>query len=302
MSTSGEQENRPLTRRELRELRARGGAEPVREPRTPEADPVADTDPAAGEQAAVDSDVAVDQEAAPDAPVARGPNVVATSAHEGTEIPPLTRRELRRLRTNEMPVITADDDRGQPNADVVEDPNVAINVIAEVRTDPDDEVQQAPASHDTPVDDEEPHTTVIPALSPAFGSGVGNAAWAPDESASFDDIMERHATTSPSSIIMTSSHRLADGIGSTGAAKGTTDGRDVDAVLLDGELPPSSSPTPIAASAAISTQKSAHDVIRPPTPDKGRSLLMVLGITAGGLGIVAIGTLIALYFTGVFNQ
>ena len=73
-------------------------------------------------------------------------------------------------------------------------------------------------------------------------------------------------------------------------------------MLIDGELPPSSSPTPIAASSAISTQKAAHDVIRPPAPDKGRSLLMVLGITAGGLGIVAIGTLITLYFTGVFNQ
>ncbi|MGO2669176.1 MAG: hypothetical protein ACTH9L_10095 [Microbacterium gubbeenense] len=310
MSTSGEQENRPLTRRELRELRARGGSVPVRGTEASEKDTVVEPAPAADQDGAdqdaasvrgavAEAGPAVEQEPAAEAPEARGPNVVATSAQEGSEVPPLTRRELRRLRTNEMPVIEIDDDPSDSPSAAVDDPAVAINVISEVRTDPD----EATAAQSSPADDDaEPNTTVIPALSPTFGAGVGNAVWAPDESASFDDIMERHVTTSPSSIIMTSSHRLADGIGSTGAAKGTTDGRDVDAVLLDGELPPSSSPTPIAASSAISTQKAAHEVIRPPTPDKGRGLLMVLGITAGGLGIVAIGTLITLYFTGVFNQ
>ncbi|MGO3321129.1 MAG: hypothetical protein ACTIL0_11545, partial [Microbacterium gubbeenense] len=219
MSTSGEQENRPLTRRELRELRARGGSVPVRGTEASEKDTVVEPAPAAdqdgADQGAVDQDAAPDQDAVADAdpvvetPEARGPNVVATSVQEGSEVPPLTRRELRRLRTNEMPVIEIDDDPSDSPSAAVDDPDVAINVISEVRTDPD----EATAAQSSPADDDaEPNTTVIPALSPTFGAGVGNAVWAPDESASFDDIMERHVTTSPSSIIMTSSHRLADGI------------------------------------------------------------------------------------------
>jgi len=296
MSTSGEQENRPLTRRELRELRARA----IDAPETaPEPDAVADGE-LDSETAASEAETDAPASDAPtERPAAHGPNVVATSAHAGSDQPPLTRRELRRLRTNEMPIVEAGDAEG----DVPADPGVAINVITEVRTETADEGAAADASvQQPPASEDEPTTTVIPALSPVFGAGVGESTWAPDEKATFEDILERRATTSPSSIIMTSSHRLADGIGSTGAARGTTDGRDIDAVLLDGELPPSSSPTPIAASAAISTQKAAHDVIRPPAPEKGRSLLMALGITAGGLGILAIGALIALYFTGVFNQ
>lgn len=303
MSTSGEQEKRPLTRRELRELRARGidPRETVVEP-----DPVAEPDPepnTAAEPEAVPNDAPAETSASDvlaETPAAHGPNVVATSVPTGSDQPPLTRRELRRLRTNEMPIVEVDEDQDAPA-----DPGVAINVITEVRTEPDDEkaaadteVAPSPAADDG----DEPTTTVIPALSPVFGAGVGESTWAPDEKATFEDILERRATTSPSSIIMTSSHCLADGIGSTGAARGTTDGRDIDSVLIDGELPPSSSPTPIAASAAISTQKAARDVIRPPAPEKGRSLLLALGITAGGLGILAIGALITLYFTGVFNQ
>src|SRR5690606_25320863 len=239
MSTSGEQARRPLTRRELRELRAQGGESAVRDAlqEAPDEEPVA--------------------------PPAQRPedHVVATSAPEATSAhPPLTRREMRRLRTNEVPVIT-------------------------------------PAAQEP-----EPSTTVheFPTLSPTFGAGVGASQTKPD-AASFDELMEQYATTSPSSIIMTSSHRLPEGLGSTGAAKGTTDGREVDAVLIDGELPAASSPTPIAASAAISTQKSAAEVLRPPAPEKGRNLLLVLGITAGALGIVAVGTLATLYFTGAFN-
>ncbi|MFX5752164.1 hypothetical protein ABTE32_22335, partial [Acinetobacter baumannii] len=59
--------------------------------------------------------------------------------------------------------------------------------------------------------------------------------------------------TATGEIIVTGPFELPEGLGSSGHAPGTTDGRDVDAVLLDGELPPASSPTPIAASAAIST-------------------------------------------------
>lgn len=263
MSTPDEQTGRPLTRRELRELRAKGSAaadtageaaEPAEQSAperatdpAPEATP--DPEPAPAEPAASASEPSAPEPVAP--------------AH-----PPLTRKEMRQLRTNEVPVVAAEPDAGE----------------------------QPITQPDSPVS-----TTVfeMPRLDPAFGAGLGTAA--SRENASFDALMEQSPTTSPSSILMTSSHRLPAGVGSTGAAHGTTDGRDIDAVLLDRELPASSSPTPIAASSAISTQKSAAEVLRPPSPEKGRSLLLVLGITAGALGIVAVGTLATLYFTGAFN-
>ncbi|MES2867735.1 MAG: hypothetical protein V4703_13420, partial [Actinomycetota bacterium] len=46
-------------------------------------------------------------------------------------------------------------------------------------------------------------------------------------------------------ILVTGSYELPRGIGSQGHAHGAADGKETDAVLIDGELPPSSSPTPI---------------------------------------------------------
>jgi hypothetical protein len=102
-------------------------------------------------------------------------------------------------------------------------------------------------------------------------------------------------------LLITGTYALPDGIGSQGHAHGTTDGRDADAVLLDGELAPASSPTPIAASSAISTSKSAGEVIRPPTPDKGNKLMLTLAIVAGGLALALAATLIIASTTGVFG-
>ncbi|MTE23769.1 hypothetical protein [Microbacterium sp. ZXX196] len=329
MSTSGEQGHRPLTRRELRELRAHGGEQAV---------------------------------AAATAAAQTGPAVVASTQTEeqASERRPLTRREIRRLRTNEVPVIPTTDtgsvvetpekaagpagteDAPVPTAaaEIVEeapaaeapqadDPAEELEVVTEVPSSPrpdedpagvtgeepgtptvafdasayfaETEAPAAPEAHEPPAD-----TTVgdvvteVPKLDPAFGEHIGRGPSAP-AARSFDDLLDQYATTSPSSIIMTSSHRLPEGLGSTGAALGTTDGREVDAVLIDGELPAHSSPTPIAASAAISTQKSAGDVIRPPAPEKGRGLVFALGITAGVLGIVVVGSLATAYFMGVFN-
>lgn len=100
-------------------------------------------------------------------------------------------------------------------------------------------------------------------------------------------------------VIITGSYELPRGIGSQGHAHGTTDGKDVDAVLIDGELPPASSPTPIAASAAVSTLKPAGEVIRPPAPEKGNKLMLTLAITAGGLAIVLATALIIAFTTNV---
>ncbi|MGZ0710739.1 hypothetical protein ACWPKO_20640 (plasmid) [Coraliomargarita sp. W4R53] len=109
------------------------------------------------------------------------------------------------------------------------------------------------------------------------------------------------AVTATGEIIVTGTFQLPEGLGSTGHALGTTDGKEADAVLIDGELPAHSSPTPIAASAAISTVKSAGDVIRPPAPEKGSRLMMSLAITAGVLALALVGVLIVAFATGVFS-
>lgn len=100
-------------------------------------------------------------------------------------------------------------------------------------------------------------------------------------------------------IIITGTFNLPEGLGSTGHALGTADGKDTDAVLVDGELPAHSSPTPIAASAAISTVKGAGDVIRPPAPEKGSRLMLWLAITAGALALALVGVLVLAFTTGV---
>ncbi|MDE0546992.1 hypothetical protein [Microbacterium sp. C7(2022)] len=102
-------------------------------------------------------------------------------------------------------------------------------------------------------------------------------------------------------VILTGTLQLPEGLGSTGHARGTTDGKEADAVLVDGELPAHSSPTPIAASAAISTVKTAGEVIKPPVPEKGSRLMMTLAITAGVLALALVGVLIVAFATGVFS-
>jgi hypothetical protein len=101
-------------------------------------------------------------------------------------------------------------------------------------------------------------------------------------------------------VLITGTFNLPEGLGSTGHAPGTADGKEVDAVLVDGELPAHSSPTPIAASAAISTVKNGGDIIKPPTPEKGGRLMLTLAITAGVLALALVGVLILAFVTGVF--
>jgi hypothetical protein len=102
-------------------------------------------------------------------------------------------------------------------------------------------------------------------------------------------------------VLVTGTFSLPESFGSTGTVPGSADGKDADAVLLDGELPASSSPTPIAASAAISTIKSAEDIIKPPAPEKGGRLMLLLTITAGVLAAALAGVLILAFVTGVFS-
>lgn len=106
--------------------------------------------------------------------------------------------------------------------------------------------------------------------------------------------------TATGEVLITGTFALPDTYGSTGTVPGRSEGSDVDAVLVDGELPAASSPTPIAASAAISTIKSAEEIIKPPAPEKGSRLMVVLAITAGVLAVALAGVLIVAITTGVF--
>lgn len=104
--------------------------------------------------------------------------------------------------------------------------------------------------------------------------------------------------TATGEVLVTGSFQLPEGLGSTGHAKGTADGKEIDATLVDGELPSHSSPTPIAASAAVSTVKMPGEVIKPPVPEKSSKLMMTLAITAGVLGLALVGVLILAFATG----
>jgi hypothetical protein len=106
--------------------------------------------------------------------------------------------------------------------------------------------------------------------------------------------------TATGEVLVTGTFNLPEGLGSTGHAKGTADGKEIDATLVDGELPSHSSPTPIAASSAVSTVKTPGEVIKPPVPEKGNRLMMSLAITAGVLALALVGVLILAFVTGVF--
>lgn len=108
--------------------------------------------------------------------------------------------------------------------------------------------------------------------------------------------------SSTGEVLVTGTYALPDGLGSLGHVPGAADGKEVDATLVDGELPVHSSPTPIAASAAVSTAKGQDELIRPPAPEKGSRLMLTLAITAGALALALVGVLIVAFATGVFSQ
>lgn len=361
MSTSDQQEQGPLTRKQLREIRLTGSTPVISQ-----------------------EEAATAVEAAPPVPplpraadpveVAPAPRPVADDAQGDA---PLTRRqarELEKVRTASVPVIGSEGTEPVEDTKPETEPAVAPVVIApepgdEDDEDTDDEVAVAPvrasnvaesvgvvpvADPAEPADeaasnvddvlgltsesdaeddvlgegldeqDDDDDDAVRPTVNPAFGEGV--LADAPEAHTpfrpSFDELLtvgdstgSQHSapnalifTPSPGEgslsgpvastgeILVTGSYELPQGMGSQGHALGTTDGKDVDAVLIDGELPPASSPTPIAASSAVSTIKPAGEVIRPPAPEKGNRLMVILAIVAGGLAL-AVGVAVIIAFT-----
>lgn len=295
----------PLTRRQLRELR-NTGATPVLtvesgSPPEPEPEP---------------SVAPLPRPAAP-APVPPPP---IADASVDLEAAPLTRRQAReqeRIRTASIPVVPMD---GPP---VNPAPVVAHLPVAE---DLPVVTAERALSEEAPESDEDAGAAVT--VSDRLGSALLHEEPVPVElPPSFDQVLTRDASTSGSAatanalilsqapsgvplvgpiaatgeLLVTGTFDLPEGLGSRGHAPGTTDGKEADAVLVDGELPPASSPTPIAASAAVSTVKNADEIIRPPAPERGGRLMLVLAITAGALAVALVGVLTVAVITGAFS-
>ncbi|KDA06254.1 hypothetical protein DC31_10345 [Microbacterium sp. CH12i] len=227
--------------------------------------------------------------------------------------------------------VTAADSTGEAaviedaeDADDAEDSDADISELGIVADD-DDEDDAEDGNTDLPVADPI-DTGERPVVNPTFGRGLlSDQAAAPAFTPSFDELITSDSggsqhlapntlifnpspnggslsgpVASTGEVLITGSYDLPRGIGSQGHAHGTTDGKEADAVLIDGELALSSSPTPIAASSAVSTIKPAGEVIRPPAPEKGNKLMLTLAITAGGLALALAVALIVAFTTNVF--
>jgi hypothetical protein len=214
--------------------------------------------------------------------------------------------------TTEVSDATAEAETVDAPHDVVEPENVDEQAPAEAVEESADDVVEERAEEDAPALAEgfgshllaEPEPAAVP-LAPSFdeliarnGSTTGSAA-APNALIlqSPDGPSLAGPITATGEVLITGSLPL-EGVGSKGHAPGIHDGKEVDAVLIDGELPAHSSPTPIAASAAISTVKSAGEIIRPPAPERGSRLMLWLAITAGALALALVGVLIIAFVTG----
>ncbi|WP_194419828.1 hypothetical protein [Microbacterium abyssi] len=353
MSTSDQQGNQPLTRKQLREIRLTGATPVIGE-----------------EEAAAAAKAAAEQPPAAPLPRAAEPaDVPPAPADVDDASAPLTRRQARaqeRIRTASVPLVepveSADaeqEENGERSDDVVSGVPVFAPVPAEAPAEdaseapeaPEDETSDAattdaddaaaPTEDEFPFDaependsvedlDELPVAEPVPAgerpvVSPSFGRQLlGERSEVPEFTPSFDELITTDSggshrapntlifthpgegslsgpVASTGEVLITGSYDLPRGMGSQGHAHGTTDGKDIDSVLIDGELPPASSPTPIAASSAVSTIKPAGEVIRPPAPDKGNKLMLTLAITAGGLALLVAAALIVAFTTNVLG-
>jgi len=267
------------------------------------------------------------------APLSFAPPLADAGPDQG--VSGLTRRQARtqeKIRTASIPVVSPDvapafPPEFEPAAVVVDaEQAAALETAASgpaiFKPGPQADVP-AEAATDVSTDDQAPIAVVNPHLGSELLQGATPEVTLPP---SFDQLIARSATatgsistpnalilsqtpagaplvapiTATGEVLITGTFDLPEGLGSIGHGPGTTDGRDADAVLIDGELPPASSPTPIAASAAISTVKQPGEIIRPPAPEKGSRLMIGLIITTGALAIAVAGALILAFTTGVF--
>lgn len=262
-------------------------------------------------------------------PSVTGEETVAPGSFADLAVTPLTRRQAReveRIRTASVPII-APDAAPSPVQDVdTSTPDESAAVAADphdAESEPDEIIADVPGlSRPSAVGDEP--TAVV---NPHFGSGLlAGETPVVELPPSFDQLITRTGSAGVSSstpnalilsqtpaaaplvapvtatgeVLITGTFDLPEGLGSVGHAPGLHDGKDADAVLVDGELPAASSPTPIAASAAISQVRNSDEIIRPPAPEKGGRLLIALTITAGALLVTVAGLLVLAFTTGIF--
>lgn len=277
--------------------------------------------------AAVEDEVAVDDETPADEPA--DDEVVAEVVElEVVDVEPVAADVEADESTDDA---AADVDAPIPDVDS-DDATEAAEALADAQTESPDvetllagDTDEAEAETEEAEDGDEEHRPVV---APTFGSGLLAGDGVEIElPASFDQLLARGSAATGSlaasnalilsqtpdtgsfsapvaatgEVLITGTFNLPESFGSTGTSHGSSDGKEIDAVLVDGELPASSSPTPIAASSAISTIKSADDIIKPPAPEKGGKLMLALVITAGALALALTGALIIALVTGVFR-
>lgn len=277
--------------------------------------------------AAVEDEVAVDDETPADEPA--DDEVVAEVVElEVVDVEPVAADVEADESTDDA---AADVDAPVPDVDS-DDATEAAEALADAQTESPDvetllagDTDEAEAETEEVEDGDEERRAVV---APTFGSGLLAGDGVEIElPASFDQLLTRGSAATGSlaasnalilsqtpdtgsfsapvaatgEVLITGTFNLPESFGSTGTSHGSSDGKEIDAVLVDGELPASSSPTPIAASSAISTIKSADDIIKPPAPEKGGRLMLALVITAGALALALTGALIVALVTGVFR-
>ncbi|WP_292835593.1 hypothetical protein [Microbacterium sp.] len=326
MSTPDQPDSPQMTRRQLRELRNTASTPII----TPE-----HLDEAATVTESPAPVVAPLPRAAEPATVAEAP---PPAADIDLHSPALTRRRARqqeRIRTASVPIVSEFEPVSASATDAVLNAAVKApgnpgaarmeSVVAPLRDDEPTERSRGEAITRRAHPDE---SAGRPVIAPTFGSGLlSGRAVEVEVPASFDQLLSRGSAatgslaatnalilsqtpdtgsfvgpvTATGEVLITGTFNLPDHFGATGTVPGMADGKDVDAVLVDGELPASSSPSPIAASAAISTIKSAEDIIKPPAPEKGGRLMLTLVITAGALALALTGVLIVALVTGAFS-
>ncbi len=332
-------ESRALTRRAARQQeRLRTASVPVSDGETDETAGEASVDEAAAvedEQATVDASAEAtgDDAAAVEDEVAVEDDVTPADDEVAAEVVELEVVDVEPVAADVEADESTDDAAADVDAPVPDvDSDDATEALADAQTESPDvetllagDTDEAEAETEEAEDGDEERRAVV---APTFGSGLLAGDGVEIElPASFDQLLTRGSAATGSlaasnalilsqtpdtgsfsapvaatgEVLITGTFNLPESFGSTGTSHGSSDGKEIDAVLVDGELPASSSPTPIAASSAISTIKSADDIIKPPAPEKGGRLMLALVITAGALALALTGALILALVTGVFR-
>jgi len=314
----------PLTRRQARaHERIRTASVPVIVPEQPTADANADDEPAA------EADASEELEDA-DEPISAVPVFAPVSAQRSAASDDVDASE----EIDDSDDVDDSEESEEPetafesDVDAESDEFSTVFGVSEKQAEAEDAQQDAAGEGDElPVAD-----AVITGERPVVGAAFGKQVFTdkPDKSdvpafaPSFDELITSDSggsnraanalifthpgegslsgpVASTGELLVTGSYELPRGIGSQGHAHGAADSKETDAVLIDGELAPASSPTPIAASSAVSTIKPAGEVIRPPAPEKGNKLMLTLAITAGGLALALAVALVVAFTTNVFG-